>query len=345
MTNPLNIEQIAELAGVSRSTVSRVLNEHPSVRPEVRQRVLQIIDEQSYVPRAAARSLASRRTEVIGLLIPRSAGTIFTDPFFGHIIQSVTGECQRRGYFPMLAMITADMGPGFYNRILRGRHFDGLIMLSSDTDDPLLPLLIKNQVPLVLIGRHAFFKNVAVVDVDNHEGAREATAHLIRLGHRRIATITGSLQMVAGLERRDGYKQALLETGIPIAPEMIITGDFNQEQSYYGMRELLRLTPCPTAVFAASDSMAIGALRAIHEAGLECPDDIAVVGFDDLPIASYANPPLTTVYQPIAQLGVTAVEMLLAGLDDPRQRLSQVRLPTHLVVRSSCGATRYARAV
>ncbi|MFN8482407.1 MAG: LacI family DNA-binding transcriptional regulator [Anaerolineae bacterium] len=342
MSSSLHIEQIAEMAGVSRSTVSRVLNNHPSVRPEVRQRVLRIIEENGYAPRAAARSLASRRTQVIGLLIPRTAGIIFSDPFFGSVIQGVAEAAQRRGYFLMLSMMTADMEPGFYNRILKGGHFDGLIMLSSDIDDPILPLLIKDQMRLVLIGQHPFFHNVASVDVDNREGAYAGVTHLIKLGHRRIACVTGSLQMVAALERRDGYKQALLEAGIPILPELIVNGDFTQESGYTRMRDLLALTTRPTAVFVASDTMAVGALRAIHEAGLDIPDEIAVVGFDDLPAASYANPPLTTVYQPIAQLGAAAVELLIDGFDDPQRRLAKERLPTHLVIRASCGATRFA---
>ncbi|MFN8470979.1 MAG: LacI family DNA-binding transcriptional regulator [Anaerolineae bacterium] len=342
MPSSLHIEQIAQLAGVSRSTVSRVLNNHPSVRPEVRERVLRVIEENDYAPRAAARSLASRRTQVIGLLITRSAGTIFSDPFFGFVIQGVAEAAQRRGYFLMLSMITADMEPNFYNRILKSGHFDGLVMLSSDIDDPILPLLIRDQANLVLIGRHPFFHNVASVDVDNREGAREGVAHLIKLGHRRIGCITGYLQMVAALERRDGYKQALLEAGIPIHPELIVNGDFSQESGYNRMRDLLALPVRPSAVFVSSDTMAVGALRAIHEAELDVPDDIAMVGFDDLPAASYANPPLTTVYQPIAQLGTAAVELLIDGFDDPQRRLVKERLPTHLVVRASCGATRYA---
>ena len=342
MPSSLHIEQIAEMAGVSRSTVSRVLNNHPSVRPEVRQRVQRIIDESGYAPKAAARSLASRRTQVIGLLIPRSAGTIFSDPFFGYVIQGVAEAVQKRSFFLMLSMMTSDMEPSFYNRILKGSHFDGLIMLSSDIDDPILPLLIRDQMPLVLVGRHPFFQNVAWVDVDNREGAHEGVAHLIRLGHRRIGTITGPLHMVAGLERRDGYKQALLEAGIAILPELMTIGDFTQESGYQRMRDLLALSVRPTAVFVASDTMAVGALRAVHEAGLDVPDDIAIVGFDDLPVASYANPPLTTVYQPIIQMGALAVELLIDGFDDSQRRLAQVRLPTHLVVRASCGATRHA---
>ena len=213
---PLTIENIAALAEVSRSTVSRVLNNHPGVQPAVRERVQRVIREQNYVPKAAARSLASSRTDTIGLLIPRSAAISLRDPFIESMIQSIFEASAQQHYFAMLAMLTADMESAFYHRILRSRHFDGLIMFSSDIDDPILPLLIKDGGPLVLIGRHPYFLNVVSVDVNNREGAREAVNHLIALGHRRIGLINGQLQMEAALARRDGYKQALLEAGIGI---------------------------------------------------------------------------------------------------------------------------------
>jgi LacI family transcriptional regulator len=335
----LTIEEIADLADVSRSTVSRVLNDHPSVRPAVRARVQQIIQEHRYTPRAAARSLASRRTNVVGLLIPRSAATIFSDPFFPHVIQGITETCSNHGYFLMLSMVTAEREQDFYERVLLGRHADGLIMLSSDVDDPILPLLIRDETPLVLIGRHPYLPDVSSVDVDNVEGASTAVRHLIGLGHRRIATITGPLYMAGAMDRRDGYKQALAEAAIPIRPELIVEGDFTQAGGYGRMRSLLALSEPPTAVFAASDPMAAGALRAIHDAGLDVPSEVALVSFDDLPLASVLTPPLTSVHQPLYELGATAAELLLARLEQSgEQPPTHARLKTHLVVRQSCGA-------
>src|SRR4051812_14305790 len=286
MTTRLTIEEIADLAAVSRSTVSRVLNNHPSVRPEVRARVQQIIVEQRYSPRAAARSLASSRTNVLGLLIPRSAATIFADPFFPHVIQGVAETCSSRGYFLMLSMVTAEREHDFYQQVLRGHHVDGLLMLSSDIDDPILPLLIRDETPLVLIGRHPYLHDVSSTDVDNRGGAMLGTRHLVALGHKRIATITGPLYMAAAMDRRDGYKQALAEVTIAVRPELIVEGDFTQAGGYRAMQALLALANRPTAVFVASDTMAAGALRAIHEAGLGVPRDVALVSFDDLPLAS-----------------------------------------------------------
>jgi len=336
------IEEIAALANISRSTVSRVLNNHPNVRPAVRDRVLKVIDEYGYAPRAAARSLASRRTNVIGLLIPRSAAVIFSDPFFATVIQGLTEACASAGYFLMLAMVTADREQGFYEGIVRSGHFDGVIMLSSDIDDPILPLLMRDKSPLVLFGSHPYLHDVAWVDVAQREGARLATTHLLNLGHRRIATITGPLTMAAALNRRDGYKQSMLEAALPIQTELIVEGDWTEQGGYTAMQQLLRLPERPTAVFSASDTTTVGAIRAITEADCHVPDDIALVSFDDLPIATYTTPPLTTIRQPIADMATAAVRLLLDQIDTQTYSTDHVRVLPQLVIRESCGAARKA---
>lgn len=334
----LTIEQIAELATVSRSTVSRVLNNHPSVRRGVRERVQRIIDEYGYAPQAAARSLVRQRTSVLGLLIPRSAAFIFSDPFFYAIIQGINDTCTQHSYFLMLSIVTAETEQEFYQRIVRSRHFDGVIMLSSDIDDPILPLLLRDQTPLVLVGRHPYFQDMSWVDVENREAARGAVSHLIDLGHRAIATITGPLEMAVAIDRRDGYKVALLEHRLPIVGELMVESDFTQQGGYAAMRRLLALPQRPTAVFVASDTMAIGALRAIHEAGLSVPDDLALVGFDDLPATAFVNPPLTTVCQPIQEMGAAATKLLIDQLEGRSHGPVQRRLAARLIVRESCGA-------
>lgn len=332
----LTIEDIAALAQVSRSTVSRVLNHHPGVKASVRARVQQIIREQNYAPKAAARSLASSRADTIGLLIPRSAAVSLGDPFIASMIQAIFEASVQQHYFAMLAMLTADMEASFYHRILRSRHFDGVIMFSSDIDDPILPLMIKDGGPFVVIGRHPYFVNVTSVDVENREGAREAVAHLIALGHRRIGIINGQLQMEAAQARRDGYKQALLEAGISIDPELMVEGHYSDTASHQAMLKLLDLPDRVTAVFAASDGMAVGALRAIRDRGLRIPEDVAVVGFDDLPLAQYTSPPLTTVRQPLNDMAAHAVRVLIEQIRGQGPTAS-VRLPARLVVRASSG--------
>jgi LacI family transcriptional regulator len=233
-------------------------------------------------------------------------------------------------------MLTADREAGFYDRILRGRHFDGVIMFSSDIDDPILPLLIKDGGPLVLIGRHPYFDNFAWVDVENRAGAHEAVMHLIRRGHRRIGLINGQLQMEAALARRDGYKQALLEEGIAIDPELMVEGFYSQTAAYQAMQRLLDLPHPPSAVFASSDTMAIGALEAIRNRGLRVPQHIAVIGYDDLPLAAHATPPLTSVHQPVDEMSAHAVRLVIEQIRGEGTSRS-VQLVPRLVVRESSG--------
>ncbi len=337
MTNSLKIEEIAALAQVSAATVSRVLNNYPHVRPALRERVLQVIKENNYTPHAAARSLASSRTKIIGLLIPRSAVVVFADPYFPRIIQGITEACNRLGYYLMLSMVSSTVEETFYKNLLRGRHFDGVITLASDIDDPILPVVIKQNIPLVMVGNHPYFTAIVSVDVDNRQGACIAVRHLIEVGHQRIATITGPLNTMVGLERRDGFKQALMEGGRPIVPDLIVEGDFTQETGYQAMQRLLERSPRPDAVFVANDTMAIGAMRAIHDAGLRVPDDVALASFDNLPVASYVNPALTSVNQPMFETGDVAAQILIAMIEGTMPVSARTLLPTNLVVRQSSG--------
>jgi LacI family transcriptional regulator len=339
----LTIEQIAVLAQISRSTVSRVLNNHPNVRPAVRERVLRVVSEQGYAPHAAARSLARRRTNVIGLIMPRRAEVSLSDPFFGLVMQTIIEASARFGYFVTLSKVTADIEQDFPRRVLYGQHFDGVITFATDPNDPLLPLLKQSKTPLVVLGSHPQFADITSVDVQQREGAYHAVNHLLSLGHRRIAMITGLLHDPAAVGRRDGYAQALEAAGLPVAPELIVEGDWTPQRGYTAMQHLLGLPQRPSAVFVANDMMAVGAIRAINEAGLTVPHDVALVSFDDLPVASYANPPLTTIRAPIADGGATAVKLLVDQLEQRDTSVTHVRLPTKLIIRASCGATALSR--
>ncbi|HYF61289.1 MAG TPA: substrate-binding domain-containing protein, partial [Herpetosiphonaceae bacterium] len=205
----------------------------------------------------------------------------------------------------------------------------------SDIDDPILPVVIKQNIPLVMVGNHPYFTNIISVDVDNRQGACIAVGHLIESGHRQIATITGPLNTMVGIERRDGFKQALLEAGMPVQPELIIEGDFTQESGYQAMQHLLSLEPRPTAVFVANDTMAVGALRAAQDADLRVPEDMAVASFDNLPIASYVNPALTSVHQPMFETGDVAAQILISMIEGDMPVSTRTLLPTSLVVRQS----------
>ncbi|MBP8250926.1 MAG: LacI family DNA-binding transcriptional regulator [Herpetosiphon sp.] len=330
------IEEIAQLADVSRSTVSRVLNEHPSVRPHVRERVLQVIQEQGYAPDAAARSLARRRSNIIGLVIPRSVAETFSDPFFGPVVHKLTEACMHHNYFLMLAMVTSDIEHDFYRQIVRSRHFDGVIMLSSDIDDPILPLMMKDNIPLVLFGGHPYLTQLSWVDVNQREGARLAVQHLVGLGHRRIAHITGLITMAAAQDRRDGYKQAVSEAGLVLRPDYIVEGDWSQRSGYLATNILLQRPNPPTAIFIGNDSMCMGAIQAINEAGLKIPQDISLVGFDDLPtFAQYTSPRLTTIRQPIGDLAHQCVKLLLDQLAQDMPTPRHTIISPELVIRDS----------
>jgi len=339
---PPTLEEVAKLAGVSRSTVSRVVNQHPNVRPEVRERVWEVVRKTGYQPHAAARSLATRRTRVIGLIIPQAVTTLFTDPYFPILIRGVADACNAHNYHLMLSLFSRrrvqesrarqDL---LYQQVLRGRYLDGVVVSSAPLDDPIFPRLLEDGVPFIIVGRYPH-ERANYVDVDNVAGARMAVEHLLRLGHERVATITGPLNMFAAQDRLEGYRQALAARGIPVDEDLIAEGDFTEGGGRAAMQRLLPRRP--TAVFAASDMMAVGAIKVLREAGLRVPEDVAVVGFDDIPLASMVEPPLTTVRQPIEQTGGMAVELLVSLLENPgEETVHRVVLPTELVIRASCG--------
>lgn len=334
MTSVRGLEEIARLAGVSRSTVSRVVNDHPSVRPEVRERVQRIIAETGFQPNAAARSLASQRSYMLGLVIPRTVHTVFTDPYFPRLTQGVAQACNAHDYTLSLFIENDDIK--LFPRLSRTGLMDGVVVQASSQDDGLIPRLLATGLPLVVAGRPSLAEGVSFVDVDNVKGAYSAVTHLVRLGHQRIATITGPLNTSVGTDRLSGYHQALAERGVPVDEALITAGDFTEQGGYYAMRRLLSHTF--TAVFAASDVMARGAVRALVEAGRPVPQAVAVVGFDDLPPATVTEPLLTTVRQPIRRLGAKAVETLLDIITYGREPARRIIFDTELVIRASCGA-------
>ena len=332
----LTIRQIAKLAGVSRSTVSRVINDYPNVSPETREQVRKVVTETGFHPDPIARSLSSRRAGIIGLVIPLAIQSLFEDPFFPRLMQGISKGCNSHDYTLSLFLLhTLEEEARLYPRISRSQLLDGVIVTATQGGDPLILQLLANQIPFVVHGRHED-PRVSFVEVDNVTGAYTATTHLIRLGRRRIALITGPSGSLAAEDRKRGYLNALQERRVRVDESLIIRGDFTETSGYEEMKRLLPHEP--DAVFVASDSMALGALRALREAGKRVPDEVAVVGFDDIPQAATANPSLTTVRQPIQQTGVLAVEMLIDILENGGDPPRRIILPTELVIRSSCGS-------
>lgn len=331
----LTLEDIARISGVSRSTVSRVVNGDDNVKEETRQRVLDIIHEHNFQPNLLARSLAAGKTRVLGLVIPAGVATIFTDPYFPQIIQSVSMACNTQNYSVMLWLAEPEYERRMLREILHNGLLDGVIVSSMVMNDPIVKSLYESKMPFVLIGRHPTLNDVNYLDVDNIKGAREATEHLLKLGYGRVATITGPLNMIAGHDRYQGYQEGLERYNIPLRPELVAEGDFTETGGYMAMTQLLSTKP--DAVFVASDMMAVGALRALRGANLRVPQDVAIVGYDDMPQASKTEPPLTTVRQPIQKMGRLAVDALIEILRHPKNEPEHLLIDTELIVRRSCG--------
>ena len=332
------LEEVAARAGVSRSTVSRVINEHPSVSDTTRARVEAAIEECGYRPHAVARSLATSRTNILAMVVPESVTKLFTDPYFPLMLRGATEACNRSGYQLILSLFTVSMdSKRLRDHVLRSGYLDGVVSANASLDDELVPSLLKEHIPFITIGRYPDDR-VAYVDVDNVGGARMATQYLVRLGHSRIATIAGPRNMAPAQDRLDGFRSVLSAHRTPLPEEFVEEADFTEAGGRDAMSRLLRHRP--TAVFVASDSMAFGAVRAIKDAGLRIPEDISVVGFDDIPSAESLEPALTTVRQPIEALGELAVEQLIDRLEGPSEDpvIPRIILPTELVVRHSCAA-------
>lgn len=334
----LTLEDIAKQAGVSRSTVSRVLNDHPNVKDGVRARVLDVIETTGYRPHAAARALASQRTWMIGLVIPQSVSFFFTDPYYPHLIKGFAQACNRYNYTLTLFLVDSkEDEKNIITRITRKGLLDGvLVQTGHHTDQEIIGHMVDAEIPQVVLGRPLRTDNVSYVDIDNVNAAHSAALHLVRLGYQRIATITGPLKSTVGLDRLVGFTRALTERGIRVDDALVAEGDFSEAGGYYAMRKLLPARP--DAVFSASDLTAMGAMRALREAGLKIPGDIAIVGFDDLPVAGISDIQLTTIRQPVVQFAIRAVELLIDIIENGSNPPRHILMGTELIIRDTCGA-------
>jgi len=284
----------------------------------------------------AGRGQAPARTGVIGLVIPMGVKALFNDPYLLLLIQGVSAAANAHEHSVMLWVAEPDYERRAISQVMLNGMIDGIILASQLNDDPLLQALMDGSLPFVLVGRNQAHASLNYVDVDNINGARQAVNHLVWLGRRRIATITGPQNMCAGADRVEGYVTALTQRGLAVDPNLIVESDFTEAGAYAAMQRLLPLNP--DAVFAASDVMAIGALRAVREAGRRVPEDIALIGFDDIPLAAHTNPLLTTIRQPVQRMGEAAAEMLIERIEQPEAPPRRIVLPTELVIRVSCGS-------
>jgi DNA-binding LacI/PurR family transcriptional regulator len=333
------LEDVAARAGVSRATVSRVVNGSPQVSDRVRRSVEAAIDEMGYAPNRAARSLAGSRSETIALVVSEPSVRLFADPFFAGTTLGVTGVLAATRYQLVLLMVGGEHDRARVERHLLRGGADGALVLSARAHDPLPGQLAAAGIPCVTAGRPsggraADRRQVVFVDADNVGGAAAAVAHLVARGRRTIGTVTGPADMAAGADRRTGWEKALREAGRPAGAALVAEGDFTRAGGRAATEALLARRPAIDGLFAASDLMALGALDALRAAGRRVPGDVAVVGFDDSEVARTTEPPLTTVRQPIEQLGAEMAQLLLAQIDEDAPPTGVV-LRTELVVRSS----------
>ena len=326
------MKDVAQRAGVSPSTVSHVINETRFVSQQLRDRVLRAMSELNYQPSAVARSLRTKKTQVVALVIPD-----ITNPYFPEVARGVQDVAEENEYSVILCNTDRVRGRELrFLKALRGQWVDGLILNPSEVTSGDLQDLQDAQIPVVLIGSQIDHPDLDVVMVDNVQGAYDAVSHLIDLGHRRIGLVGGPRAASSGEQRFQGYIRALADHDIPVDEEIITEGRFTREGGYESMKRLLALQSPPTAVFASSDVMAIGALMAIQEQGLQVPNDVSLVGFDDIAEASTTTPRLTTVSQPKYQTGEVAAQLLFDRVEgtSPGER-QKIVLSHQLVIRYS----------
>ena len=331
---PATLEQVARLAQVSRASVSRVVNGDRRVGDSVRVAVEAAVKELGYIPNRAARSLVTRRSDSVAVVIPEPTAQVFGDPFFPRILRGVSDALAAEEMQLVLLMPQGRTDEQRVERYLAAGHTDGVLLVSLHGSDPLPRDLSRRGIPVVVGGRPPG-AGISYVDVDNRRGAAVAVRHLVDTGRQRVATIAGPQDMAPGADRLAGYHEALAQGGPAVEGDLIEVADFTLEGGRAAMERLLDRASAPDAVFAASDLMALGALDALRAAGRRVPDDVALVGFDDSPLASSALPGLSSVRQPIEEMGREMTRLLIQSIRQPNDPPRRVILDTRLVIRQS----------
>lgn len=327
----MTLDEVASRAGVSRAAASRAVNNAPDVSRAKRDAVAKAVRELGYIPNPTARALATNRVGAIILAISNDDPALFADPFFARIVVGVNTAIEQTDLALILIIANSTHGRARLERALRSRRADGVLLMALQGDDPLNDLIADAHVPVVIGGRPLHGDPEWYVDADNHGGARTATEHLIASGRRRVATITGPLNTQVAVARFQSFREALAVVGR--SAHRYVHADFTEQGGVEAMTTLLAEHPDLDAVFAANDNMAAGALRVLRQAGRRVPEDVAVVGFDDLGIAQHTHPTLTSVHQPIQGLGYEMARMLMTVIAGGRP--SPLILPTRLIVRES----------
>ncbi|MCL1895258.1 MAG: LacI family transcriptional regulator [Clostridiales bacterium] len=326
----ITISKIAEIADVSKTTVSRVLNKKPDVSPATREKIEEIIRQYNFSPNAFASAILKKRSDTIALVIPYDETYILFNPYYSDMIRGVSSEIKKYGYYLML--IYSDTP--HYLAAIRQKRVDGVIMLSPGTSHlKIIEQILQQGIPFVSTSRTTGIKNIHSIVTDDFQGACYAVEHLVSLGHTRTGFINGPEILASSKERLRGYKHVLEKAGIPFDGSIVVNGDTSIESGYTITKRYLE-APGLSAIFTGSDLMAIGAISALNEAGLNVPGDVSLVGFDDMPFSSYLNPPLTTVRQHAFQKGALAAKMLDSIIKgEPVEQ--QIKMPVELIIRKS----------
>ncbi len=334
----VTLADVAKLAGVSSSTVSRVVSSRTPVSPEVREVVERAIVRLGYVPNRAARNLVTSRSNSFGVVITKSVSKWGSDPFVAPLLFGISDGLAETDIQLILIMASSRRDEERVQRYAQQGHVDGVIIVGSHAGDPIPGQLVNAGVPMVFSGRPAVMVDVDYVDADHRSGARMAVNHLITGGRRQIGTIYGTLDMPSSRDKLDGYRDALAAAGFAFDPTLEAAGNYDPATAVQALRTLLEAHPDIDGVFVASDTMAAAVVGAIIEAGLRIPEDIAIVGYDGTPVALATRPMLSTIRQPIEAMGRAMAQMLLRRVEYPQEPPSHIIFTTELIVRESSGA-------
>ncbi len=341
----LTIRDIARLSGVSRSTVSLVLNHSPRISDVTRRRVWEVIEREGYEPNALARGLARRRSDMVAVVVPVTGSHVLSDFYFSEAISGIGDALAARGLHLVIEVATPEwvrVDAGM--RLFRERQIDGMLIIGTLTSDAFVDRLVQSGHPVALV--NSVMPGASSVVAENASGAQAMVRQLASLGHQSIGYIGGLDDTTVGAERTAGYRAGLAEAGLDVRESLVVYGNFSEASGAEGMRALLTRRPRPTAVFAANDMMALGALRVARESGLRVPQDIALAGADDIALGSYVTPRLTTIRQPMYEIGRQATDTLLRRvMAGPDEAPVVTRIETQLVVRESCGTVPGSQAM
>jgi DNA-binding LacI/PurR family transcriptional regulator len=332
----VTIKDVAKRAGVSPSTVSRVISNHPRISAATAAKVRRVMEEIGYHPNLAAKSLVSKMTKTLGLILPRPAEELFLNLFFSEFIRGIVSKATRDGYDVLMTSGASEREEmEAIKRLVKGKRVDGIVLLSSRKEDPLVAYLHKEQFPFILIGRSMDFSDILSIDNDNEQASYDATRHLIELGHKRIGFVSGPPNLVVSHDRLEGYKRALKEHGLEMRPEWIVEGEFLQESGYRAMSYIMGIPERPTALVVIDDLVAYGVLRGLNELGYRVPEDVSLISFNNIAISALTTPPLTSIDIGIYQMGYMAAQALVRKVTTDRDYAERIIIPHRLELRES----------